>query len=127
MNDATRYHISKDIRFGPSTLIDIPAVVDACREPWFNTSLTLVNDCVVRLGIVQGSFHWHSHEREDEMFLVLSGRLLLDLEEGTVELGPHQGWTVPRGVRHRTRAEERTVMIMIERASVEPEGDRAPQ
>jgi mannose-6-phosphate isomerase-like protein (cupin superfamily) len=78
---------------------------------------------VVRLGIVEGEFHWHKHDEEDEFFFVLEGKLLLDLQEGTVELTPQQGYTVPKGVVHRTRAKERTVMLMVEKSSVVPTGN----
>ena len=108
---------------GQSKLIDLTELVDACREKWHNQTLCQVNDCVVRLGIVEGEFHWHKHDREDEFFFVVEGKLLLDLEDGTIELGPKQEYTVPRGVLHRTRAEERTVMLMVEQDTVEPTGD----
>jgi mannose-6-phosphate isomerase-like protein (cupin superfamily) len=82
-----------------------------------------VNESVVRLGVIQGEYHWHSHERDDEFFLVVEGRLLIDLEGRTVELGPRQGFVVPRGVRHRTRAPEKTVILMVEPAGIVPTGD----
>jgi mannose-6-phosphate isomerase-like protein (cupin superfamily) len=109
--------------FGPLELIDIPAVA-AAHEPWFNETLTTVNDAVVRLGVIEGDFHWHKHDDQDEFFLVLSGKLLIDLEDReTVALGPHHGYTVPRGVVHRTRAPERTEIVMVEAAGVSPTGD----
>ena len=108
---------------GHSVVIDVPARVKACRERWFNETLTRVNDSLVRMGIFEGEFHWHKHDREDEFFFVVSGTLLLDLEEGTMELTPGQGYTVPRGVRHRTRAKERTVVLMVEGDTVRPKGD----
>ena len=117
------YRIQEGITFGPSTLIDIPALVQACRDQWFNQTLCQVNDCVVRLGIVQGEFHWHKHDNEDEFFLTLQGKLLLDLESETIELLPHQGYTVPKGVVHRTRAPEKTVILMVEGSGVKPAGD----
>ncbi|HEX9642079.1 MAG TPA: cupin domain-containing protein [Candidatus Krumholzibacteria bacterium] len=117
------YNIDTSIRFDPLERIDVGAIDAGCKERWFNTSLTRVNDSVVRLGIIEGEFHWHSHREEDEFFYVLSGRLLVDLEERSVELGPNQGFTVPRGVVHRTRAPERTVMLMVEGAGVVPTGD----
>jgi mannose-6-phosphate isomerase-like protein (cupin superfamily) len=86
--------------------------------------LTAVNDSVVRLGVIEGDFHWHKHDAEDEFFLVLEGRLLIDVEGGdTVTLEPNQGYTVPRGVVHRTRAPERTVILMVEPGGVVPTGD----
>ncbi|HNW42878.1 MAG TPA: cupin domain-containing protein [Elusimicrobiales bacterium] len=79
--------------------------------------------CVVRLGIFDGEFHWHKHDAEDELFYVLEGRLLLDLEGQTLELLPNQGYTVPRTVLHRTRAREKTVVLMVEKNTVNPKGD----
>jgi len=117
------YELHLDNKFGYSTRFDVPGLVEACDVPWFNQTLTQVNDCVLRLGIVKGEFHWHSHDEEDELFFVLEGTLLLDLEGETIELGPHQGYTVPRGVKHRTRAPEKVVMLMMERAGVDPRGD----
>ena len=97
---------------------------DNQTEGWFNQTLCRVNDSVVRLGVVEGEFHWHKHDQDDEFFYVVSGRLFVDVENGpSVELLPEQGYTVPRGVVHRTRARERTAMLMIETAGVVPSGD----
>jgi len=120
-----RYHTQLDNKYGALQLIDIPAEV-AAHEPWFNQTLTQVNDCVVRLGIIEGEYHWHKHDREDECFVVLDGELLIDLEgNGTVTLAKHQGFTIPKGVVHRTRALKKTVILMVEGASVTPTGDGA--
>jgi len=119
----TDYAIHSDVKYGPLEVVDAGRLVDDCRDPWWNQSLCLVNDSVARIGVFLGEFHWHKHDREDELFFVLEGRLLLDLEGKTVELGPRQGMVVPRGVMHRTRAEERTVVLMVEAASVVPTGD----
>lgn len=118
-----RYDIRLDDKYGSLALIDIPGEM-AAHEPWFNQTLTTVNEAVVRLGIIEGDFHWHKHDDQDEFFLVLEGKLLIDLEEQeTVTVEPHQGYTVPRGVRHRTRAPERTTIVMVEAAGVDPTGD----
>jgi hypothetical protein len=109
-------------RFGPLELIDTQALADACTNQWYNETLCRVNDSVVRVGIVQGEYHWHKHDVEDEFFYVVEGRLLVDLEDRTVELHPRQGFVVPRGVVHRTRAPERTVMLMMEPATIVPTG-----
>jgi len=122
MTDRGDYRLHLDVRFGALERFDVNAIVDACADPWWNQTLVRVNDCVARIGIVHGEFHWHRHDEEDELFYVLSGRLLLDLEGETIELGPGQGITVPRGVLHRTRAPEKTVMLMVEGAGVDPEG-----
>jgi mannose-6-phosphate isomerase-like protein (cupin superfamily) len=109
--------------FGQLELIDIPAEA-AAHQPWFNETLTSVNDAVVRLGVIDGDFHWHKHDEEDEFFLVLDGELLIDIEDAdTITLGQHQGCTVPKGVVHRTRAPRRTTILMVEAAGVIPVGD----
>jgi mannose-6-phosphate isomerase-like protein (cupin superfamily) len=123
MGEPHDYEIRMDIPYEPLEAIDLPTLVDGCRHDWFNQSLGRVNDSVVRLGIFEGEFHFHKHDREDEFFLVLSGRLLIDLEDRTVELTEHQGMLVPRGVVHRTRSPERSVVLMIEGATVAPTGD----
>jgi len=120
----TQYTIHTDVKFAPLELIDVNAVRDSVRELWFNQTLTRVNDCVVRLGVVQGEFHWHKHDAEDEFFYVVDGALFIDVEGGpSVELKPGQGFTVPKGVVHRTRAPTKTAMLMFEGAGVRPTGD----
>jgi mannose-6-phosphate isomerase-like protein (cupin superfamily) len=117
------YKTNLNVSFAPLELVDTQSLVDACTDRWYNQTLTRVNDAVVRLGIVQGEYHWHKHDREDEFFYVVEGRLTVDLEDRSVDLLPRQGFAVPRGVVHRTRAAERTVMLMVEAASVVPTGD----
>ncbi len=112
-----------EAKFGQSKLIDLPSLVTSCKEKWNNLTISQVNDSVVRLGVIEGEYHWHQHEREDEFFFVVDGKLLLDLENKTVELLAQQGYTVPKGVVHRTRAPERTVILMIEQSTIKPEGD----
>jgi len=116
------YCINKDVKYGHLEVIDVPAMVSACKEKWFDQTLTRVNDSVVRLGVVEGEFHWHQHESDDEFFFVVSGRLLIDLDSRTIELGPGQGITIPRQTMHRPRAPARTVMLMVETGSIEPTG-----
>jgi mannose-6-phosphate isomerase-like protein (cupin superfamily) len=117
------YDIHLDDKFGQLALIDVAAEA-AAHEPWFNQTLTSVNDAVVRLGVIEGDFHWHSHDAEDEFFLVLEGELVIEIEgRDTVRLGPRQGFTVPRGVSHKTSAPVRTVILMVEPSGVVPTGD----
>jgi mannose-6-phosphate isomerase-like protein (cupin superfamily) len=78
---------------------------------------------VVRVGVIQGEYHWHKHDNEDEFFYVVDGRLIIDLEGRSVELGPRKGFVVPKGVMHRTRSPERTVILMVENAGIVPTGD----
>ncbi len=123
MESPAKYSMNMDARYAPLETVEVGAIIDGCKERWWNQTLCGVNDCVVRLGVVQGEFHWHKHDNEDEFFYVVEGRLLIDLEGRTVELAPRQGFTVPKGVMHRTRALERTAMLMIEGAGIKPTGD----
>lgn len=123
MADNYPYVTNLDIKFGHFERIDIPTIVQNCRDRWFNQTLTKVNDSVVRIGIVQGEYHWHKHDNDDEFFFVLEGRLLIDLEGRTIELGPNQGVTISRGVMHRPRAPQKTVMLMLETSSIQPTGN----
>jgi mannose-6-phosphate isomerase-like protein (cupin superfamily) len=117
------YDIRLDDKYGSLALIDLPSRRSS-HEPWFNQTLTSVNNAVVRLGIIEGEFHWHKHDDQDEFFLVLDSELLIDVEgRDTVVLGHHQGYTVPRGALHRTRAPRRTAVLMVEAAGVVPTGD----
>ena len=117
------YDIHMDVKYAPLELVEAGKLADTCTEPWWNQTLSKVNDSLVRLGVFLGEFHWHKHDREDEFFYVVEGRLLLDLEGRTVTLEPRQGLMVPKGVMHRTRAPTRTVVLMIESATIQPTGD----
>jgi mannose-6-phosphate isomerase-like protein (cupin superfamily) len=127
MSMQTPYSINADVKFNPLELIDVDklqaGVQAGVKEEWFNQTLCEVNDSVVRLGVVKGEFHWHKHDNEDEFFYVVSGKLIIDLEDRSLELFSQQGFTVPKGVVHRTRAPERTVILMIEGKTVIPTGD----
>jgi mannose-6-phosphate isomerase-like protein (cupin superfamily) len=123
MTPPIRYTIDLNVAFGFLSLIDVDKIRQSVEDDWFNQTLCQVNDCVVRLGVVQGEFHWHKHDNEDEFFFVVDGRLIIDLEDRSVELLPKQGFTVPKGVLHRTRAPVRTAMLMVEGRTVSPTGD----
>lgn len=117
------YETRLDILKGPLEVVDVQAIVDSVRHPWFNQTLCKVNDSVVRLGVVRGEYHWHEHRDLDEFFYVVEGTFWIDLEGRSVELRPRQGFVVPKGVRHRTRAPERAVILMVEGAGIVPTGD----
>ncbi|MGH2606302.1 MAG: cupin domain-containing protein [Anaerolineales bacterium] len=117
------YATHLDIRFDPLERVDVPALIAACTDRWYNQTLCRVNDSVVRLGIVQGEYHWHKHDDLDEFFYVVEGTFFVDLEERSVELLPRQGLVVPKGVVHRTRAPDRAVILMVEGAGIVPTGD----
>jgi mannose-6-phosphate isomerase-like protein (cupin superfamily) len=123
MTDHAKYNISLDIKYPHLQVIDIPSIVDATTLTWSNQTLTKVNDAVVRLGIVEGEFHWHKHDDDDEFFFVLEGTLYIDLEGKTLELKPQQGVTITRGVMHRPRAPQKVVMLMVETGAIQPTGD----
>ena len=123
MREPTNYNIHLDIAFKHMELIDVATVVAANKEKWFNQTLTEVNNSVVRIGIVEGEFHWHKHDDDDEFFFVLEGQLLIDLEDKTIELNPGQGTTITKGVMHRPRAPKKTVMLMVETNNIVPTGD----
>jgi mannose-6-phosphate isomerase-like protein (cupin superfamily) len=116
------YTTRLDIKFDHLQLIDIPKMVSECKDKWFNQTLTQVNNSVVRVGIVEGEYHWHKHDNEDEFFFVLQGQLFVDLEDTTFELNPNQGVTISKGVIHRTRAPKKTVMLMVETNTIVPTG-----
>ncbi len=116
------YNTRLNVLHRPLEVIDVAALVDACEDQWYNQTLCRVDESVVRLGVVRGEYHWHKHESEDEFFYVVSGRFIIDLEERSVELSAGQGFVVPKGVRHRPHAPERTVILMVERAGIIPTG-----
>src|SRR5947207_15746943 len=117
------YETRLDVKYRPLQLIDLGKEVAAVTHPWFNQTLCKVNESVVRLGVVKGEYHWHKHDDLDEFFYVVAGLFIIDLENRTVELGPQQGFVVPRGIRHRTRAPKRTVILMVEGEAIVPTGD----
>lgn len=118
------YITKLDVRFKHFEKIDVNELVAECRDKWFNETLTKVNDSVVRIGIVEGEYHWHKHENDDEFFYVVSGQLLIDLEnDKTIELNPNQGTTISKGVMHRPRAPKKTIMLMLETSAIQPTGD----
>jgi mannose-6-phosphate isomerase-like protein (cupin superfamily) len=117
------YETRLNIQYAPLEIIDEKAMADACTYKWFNQTLCKVNGSVVRLGVFEGEYHWHKHDEDDEFFYVVEGRLLIDLEHRVVELAPRQGLVVPKGIIHRTRAQERTVVLMVENAGIIPTGN----
>lgn len=121
-NDFVKYNTQLDVKFKHLEKMDINEEVKACKDKWFNQTLTKINDSVVRLGIVEGEYHWHKHDNDDEYFFVLEGQLLIDLEDRTIELNPNQGVTITKGVMHRPRAPKKTVMLMVETDSIVPTG-----
>jgi mannose-6-phosphate isomerase-like protein (cupin superfamily) len=125
MSDPAAYpYVTRlNIHYQPLEVIDEKSIADACTHKWFNQTLCQVNESVVRMAVIEGEYHWHKHEKDDEFFYVVEGRLIIDLEGRTVELDPRQGFVVPKGVTHRTRAPRRTVILMVENKGIIPTGD----
>ena len=123
MEKEYNYVTRLDVKYKHLELIDVPQMIKECTDKWFNQTLTRVNDSVVRIGIVEGEYHWHKHDNDDEFFFVLEGQLLIDLEDQTIELNPGQGVTITKGVMHRPRAPIKTVMLMVETSEIQPTGD----
>jgi len=117
------YTTHLDIKFPSLTVVDAASLIRMCTDRWYNQTLCKINDSVVRLGVMQGEYHWHKHEKDDEFFFVLEGLFIVDLEDRTVELRPREGFVVPKGIVHRTRAPERAVILMVENAGIIPTGD----
>ena len=132
MSDASAfpYATHLDVLFPALEKIELDPLVDAVTDQWYNQTLARVNESIVRLGVMQGEYHWHKHDDDDEFFYVVDGRFLIDLEPGAdgvtpgrvVELRPRAGFVVPKGVVHRTRAPERSVILMVETAAIVPTG-----
>ena len=122
-SDSYSYATHLNVMFPHLQKIDVPGLVRAVTDQWYNQTLCQVNGSVVRLGVMQGEYHWHKHEEDDEFFFCLDGRFLVDLEDRTVVLEPRQGFVVPKGVLHRTRAPEKCVILMVENAGIVPTGD----
>jgi mannose-6-phosphate isomerase-like protein (cupin superfamily) len=108
--------------YKPLEIIDEKALADTCEHKWYNQTLCEVNHSVVRLGVVEGEYHWHKHDNDDEFFYVVEGKFIIDLEDRSVELAPRQGFVVPKGVLHRPRAPQRTVILMVETSAIVPTG-----
>jgi mannose-6-phosphate isomerase-like protein (cupin superfamily) len=117
------YETRLDVKYAPLEVVDLDEIAGEVKHPWFNETLCNVNDAAIRVGIIQGEYHWHKHEKDDEFFYVVEGQLLVDLEDRTFTLNPRQGVAVPRGVTHRTRAPHRTVILMVETSAIVPTGD----
>jgi quercetin dioxygenase-like cupin family protein len=117
------YETRLNILRKPLEVIDVGAEAEACTHKWFNQTLCQVNGSVVRMGVLEGEYHWHQHTEDDEFFYVVEGQLLIDLEGRTVALDARQGFVVPRATMHRTRAPQRTVILMVENAGIIPTGN----
>lgn len=117
------YATFTNILFSSLELVNIPSLIRDCKDQWYNQTLCQVNDSVIRLGIMKGEYHWHKHDKDDEFFFVLEGKFIVDFEDRSIELEPYQGFVVPKGIVHKTRAPEKTIILMVENAGIVPTGD----
>ena len=117
------YNLNMDIKYGYLEVIDVPDIINNCTDKWFNQTLCQVNSSVLRLGIFEGEFHLHKHDKEDEVFFVLNGSLIIETENGTFDLAEQQGICIPKGVMHRPIAKKKTIVLMIEENTVKAIGD----
>ena len=99
------------------------ALAAALTELWSPRVIAEVDDDYVKVAKVHGTFGWHAHAGEDELFVVLDGRLHIEMEASTVTLGPGELYVVPKGVRHNPRADEVTLVMLIEKRSTLHTGD----
>ncbi|MBI5324996.1 MAG: cupin domain-containing protein [Ignavibacteriae bacterium] len=123
MQTQTTYNINLELKYKHLELIDVNSIVDENKEKWFNQTLTQVNNSLVRLGILEGEFHWHKHDNDDEFFFVIEGTLFIDLKDRIIELNPNQGVTIPKGIMHKPRALQKAVVLMVETVDIKPTGD----
>ena len=112
-----------NVLFPALAVVDVPSLVASCTDRWYNQTLCKVNNSVVRLGVMQGEYHWHKHDNDDEFFFVLDGHFIVVLVGKSIDLKLQQGYVVPQGVIDRTRAPDRAVILMVETASIIPTGD----
>ena len=99
------------------------AIAAALPEYWSPRVVGEVDGAYIKVAKVQGTLAWHSHENEDELFLILKGRLRIEMEQGSVELLEGEMFVVPKGVRHNPVAEQECHVLLIERKSTLHTGD----
>jgi len=117
-----RYNITTGFVADQTDKVDVTGLA-AAQKPWWNGTLCAVNDSWVRLGVIEGDFHWHKHDETDEFFYVVEGHLDIELKDRMISLDPGQAFTVPKGVMHLPHARGRTVILMVEKEGVVPTGD----
>lgn len=120
----SNYVINMEPLYSTLERFDADEIATGVDEPWWNQTLIRVDDDLVRLGVFEGEYHWHKHDDQDEFFFVLNGEMRIELEEREpVVLGRHQGFCVPKGLKHRPVVPTRAVVLMIEKADIVPTGD----
>jgi len=98
-------------------------IAASLTELWSPRVVAEVDDSYIKVAKVKGTFGWHSHENEDELFMILKGRLRIDMDAGAVELGEGDVYVVPKGTRHNPSADEECHVMLIERQTTQHTGD----
>src|ERR1035437_7290453 len=98
-------------------------IASSLSEFWSPRIIAEVDDAYIKVAKVNGSLAWHSHENEDELFLILKGHLKIEMEDRTVELSEGDVFVVPKGVRHNPIAEHECHIMLIEKKSTLHTGD----
>lgn len=111
---------NEPVKYPSLRVIDLPQEAQAVTEEYRNQVLNRVNDSCLRLAVFQGKYRWHVHPASDELFVVLEGTIIIELQDGSsIRVGPLQAATVPAGVVHRTIGVGRTVNLCFEKAQAE--------
>ena len=103
--------------------IDMADVIDSLSEPWSPVDIVYVNDQVLRVALFDGSYHWHKHDDEDELFFVYRGDIRIVMENETVQLEEGQLCVIPRGVLHKPEADIPSVVLLFEPSKLKSVGD----
>jgi mannose-6-phosphate isomerase-like protein (cupin superfamily) len=113
-------YAGEPVRYPPLVVVDIATEAAAVTDEYRNQVLSQVNGSCLRLAVLTGEYPWHQHPRSDELFLVVEGRLEIELADGrTLGLGPWQSVVIPAGTVHRTRGVGRTVNLCFEALAAE--------
>ncbi len=102
---------------------DLTGIIDSIDEAWSPVDVAYVNDQVLRIALFHGSYHWHKHDDEDELFFVYRGGIRIELEEETVQLSEGQLCVIPKGVLHKPEADESSLVILFEPRELKSRGD----
>ncbi len=103
--------------------INLMEYIKKIPDPWQPRDIVYINETALRIAKIKGSYDWHTHQKEDEFFLVLKGKIFIDTEEGSVELKENEGYLVEKGKRHRSRAEKPAWIVLIEPVRTKTKGE----
>jgi mannose-6-phosphate isomerase-like protein (cupin superfamily) len=103
--------------------ISFKKILKDLTEPWQPKDIAYVNKTALRIAKIEGVYRWHTHRNEDEFFIVLKGKISIDMQGTTVELGENEGYLVKRGTRHRSRADEPAWVLLVEPIKTKTKGE----